>query len=161
MASTDQDLGDLAEAVIVKMREGDGPAAYPVLVHIYAEMHGSSFPETHTKMQRVWIDGSAHWGFQDTPRPHYGPAKALPAMRNARTAIRLAVGRAHAASTTQSSEFIRVKMFAHTGGARSMVFCALVDKGTRMVRPADELEMVRILQEIECVRMVPVAKSVP
>ena len=160
MSSYDQDLGDLAEAVIVKMREGDGPEAYPVLVHMYADMHGSSFPETHTKMQRVWIDGSAHWGFHDTPLRHHGPAKALPAMRNARTAIRLAVGRANAASTTRSSaDQIRVKMIAHTGGSQSMVFCAQVDKETRMVRPADEMEMVRILCELGEVRMVPVTKA--
>lgn len=159
MSSSEQDLGDLAEVVLTKIREGDGPEEYPVLVHMYAELHGSSFPETHTKMQRVWIDGSAHWGFQDTPRPHFGAAKALPAMRSARTAIRLAVGRANAASATRNSEYIRVKMFAYTGGLQSMMYCALVDKVTHMVRPADELEMVRILREMEAVRQVPVTKA--
>tara|TARA_B100001057_G_scaffold495744_1_gene595480 strand:- start:3637 stop:4119 length:483 start_codon:yes stop_codon:yes gene_type:complete len=155
MASTGQDLSDLAELVLTKLREGDGPAAHPVIVHIYAEMHGSSFPETHTKMQRVWVDGLVHWGFQDTLLTHQSLSKALPAMRNARTAIRLALGRAHAASTTRSSDWIRVKMFVYTGNLKSMVFSALVDSKTRLVTLKDELEMVRILQEIECVRMVP------
>lgn len=158
MASPEQGLGDLAEAVITKLREGDGPGAHPVTVQIYADLHGRTLDETISRMQRVWVEGSPHWGFEDTATGHTAPAKALPAMKSARTTIRLSLGRVHAATVSRSDKYISVRMAVKAGNVTSLVFNALIDKGTRMVSPEDEMELVRILRELQQVRMVPVSR---
>lgn len=159
MASPEQGLGDLAEVVITKLREGDGPGAHPVTVQIYADLFGTTLNETISRMQRVWVEGSPHWGFEDTATGHTAPATALPAMKSARTTIRLSLGRVHAATVSRRDEFIRVRMAVKAGNVTSLVFNALIDNKTRMVSPENEMELVRILCELQQVRMVPVTRK--
>ena len=165
MASTDQDLSDLAEVVLTKLRERGttDDDAHPLRVVVTATCDNRKQDEACTQLKRVWLDGvGAHWRLSVPKLSHKQPdPNVLPLIQDPRTAIRFAVGRLRLLHGHFHS--LRVQMIVHAGPVDSVIFDALQATSTGWTRDSfrfeckHELEMVRILQELARVRMVPVA----
>ena len=163
MASTDQDLSDLAGVVLSKLRErGADDDAHPLRVVVTATCDGRKHDEACTQLKRVWMDGvGAHWRLSVPKLHHRQPdPKVLPLLQDPRTVIRFAVGRLRFVSGHFGS--LRVQMIVHAGPVDSVIFDALQIFKTPWTGDSfkldfkHELEMVRILQELARVRIVPV-----
>ena len=162
MASTHQDLSDLADLVLTKLRESDGEEVEDLQVVIYAESNPRHpIDGSVTVLKRVRVDGTLLWRLQNQKQRFYAPgakkpplAPELPAVKNPRTAIRLALGRMYTACGTAGGNFL-VQMFVETASILSHVFReeATKENDCRLVLK-QELEMARILQEMEAVRVV-------
>jgi hypothetical protein len=156
-----QDLSDLADVVLTKLRESDGANPCPIVI-IYAKRGFHPIPNTSTRLQRVRVDGQELWrllgmvgpGSLERRSEREALPSELPAVKSARTAIRLALGRAYHTCGTSCGAF-EVKMIVQTGSTQALPFHALVSNEDGRLTLAHELEMVRILQEMELVRMVP------
>ena len=157
--SLSQDLGDLADVVLTKLRESDGANESPT-VTIYAKRKRDPVPCSSTRLKRARVDGTELWCLWPTTAPvptrHDTHPTELPAVKSARTAIRLALGRAYCACGTDCGTF-EVKMVVQTGSMQALPFNELVDpEHSCRLSPTHEMEMTRILQEMELVRVVPV-----
>ena len=148
-----QDLGDIADVVLTKLRENDG-ANECLSLSIYAEKVYARKEET-TRLKRVCVDGKELWRLWATTGPSDALPTELPAVKSAHTAIRLALGRIYNSKGTTCGSF-RVKMVVETGMLEALLFDELVDSehNCRLVFE-QELEMVRLLDEMEKVQMVP------
>ena len=158
----EQDLSDLAELVLGKLRKsGTDDDAHHLSVIVTATCDGRRQDEACTQLKRVWLDGvGAHWRLSVPKLFHkQSDPKVAPLMQDPRTAIRFALGRLRFVHGHFSS--LRVQMIVHAGPVESVIFDALQTTNTGWTRDSyrfefkHELEMVRILQELAHVRMVP------
>lgn len=163
MASTDQDLSDLADVVLTKLRESDGADAHPLIVQFVARVvSGRQMDQAHTTAERVWLNGSAHWRLSSiehgvVPK---SPCKPLPVVRDPRTVVRIALGQARMLHMPRRDDTVGVHVILIAGDLRSAVCKARIGCDTLMNSRDTldiELEMTRVLEELSKVRMEPVS----
>ena len=162
MASPEQDLSDLAEVVLTKLRKsGTDDDAHPLSVVVTATCDGRKQDAACTQLKRVWLDGvGAHWQLSVPKLTHKQPdPDVFPLIQDPRTVIRFAVGRLR--FVHGHFESLRVQMIVRAGPVDSVIFDALQTtkacwtKDSFKLECKHELEMVRVLQELARVRFVP------
>ena len=160
----EQDLSDLAEVVLTKLRETGIKDAHPIVLVFNAKVvHGRPMDEVSMKVERVWLNGAVHWLL-------YGDAlywsqqkgtKVQPVVQDPRTVVRFALGRARELAPAGKDIAWRVdmQMRVNAGGVHSVLWSSRISYECLMNAHntlETELGMVRVLSELARVRMVPV-----
>ena len=157
----EQDLSDLAEVVLTKLEQTGIKDAHPIVVQFSARVsNGRAMDQAYTKVERVWLNGSVHWRLSSAEHGlmEKFPPKVLPVVQDPRTAVRFAMGQARMLRIPRKDDTVLVQMTLIAGLSRSVLWTGNISYDEVMNSRqtlATELEMVRVLQEVERVRMVP------
>ena len=159
--SPEQDLGDLAEVVLAKLEQAGIKDAPPVVLQFHAKLrHGRQCDQGAMKVERVWLNGAVHWRLHgnDQYRPKGKGVQVV--LRDPRTVARFVLGRARELHGTGADIDWEVDMHVSVRAADvSSVLWSTRMPAARLMNGRGaldvELEVVRLLQELAAVRVVP------